>query len=92
MEEIERLSKEGKKNGMNGWRALGFNSYGEYLKSDLWRKKRENILDILGRKCNRCKTKYSLIIHHITYDSVGNEKMEDVEVLCYKCHREEHGK
>jgi 5-methylcytosine-specific restriction endonuclease McrA len=31
-------------------------------------------------------------IHHTTYERVGAEKEEDVQVLCRPCHKATHGK
>ena len=40
--------------------------------------------------CNRCREKLpssGLDVHHQNYDSFGNERMKDLEVLCRaKCH------
>jgi predicted HNH restriction endonuclease len=32
----------------------------------------------------------SLILHHLTYERVGNESDEDLRLLCKECHREAH--
>ena len=31
-----------------------------------------------------------LEVHHRHYDTLGNERLDDVEVLCSSCHRNEH--
>jgi 5-methylcytosine-specific restriction endonuclease McrA len=76
---------------MNGWKALGFKSYQEYLVSELWQDKRKWILKVFENKCQNCGSKEKLEIHHKNYDSVGNENQHDVTVLCNKCHRGKHG-
>ncbi len=78
--------------GYSGWKALGFNSYQEYLMSQYWKDKRDFILEHFGNKCIECGTEKGLNVHHKNYDSVGNENTEDVTVLCFKCHKEEHNK
>lgn len=78
--------------GMPMWKALGFKTYNEYLESDLWKEKREFILDQLGRICSKCGSKKNLLIHHKTYESVANESIHDVAVLCWRCHEKEYGK
>jgi len=75
---------------VNGWKALGFDTYQEYLESDLWKEKRKWILECFKNKCQRCGGKGFLQVHHKNYKSVGNENMDDVTTLCIKCHREEH--
>lgn len=77
---------------MNGWQSLGFKSYKEYLMSPYWQEKKEWILEVFEWKCQKCGSKENLIVHHINYDSVGNENQHDVTVLCKKCHKEEHGR
>lgn len=74
----------------NGLKALGFESYQEYLESNLWKEKRTWILKCFKNKCQKCGEKGFLQVHHKNYNSVGNENMDDVTVLCYKCHKEEH--
>lgn len=32
----------------------------------------------------------NLQIHHIHYNNIGNEKMEDLVTLCINCHAEIH--
>ena len=39
--------------------------------------------------CQGCKTKFhsgQLNVHHRNYDSFGNERMSDLQVLCRSCH------
>jgi 5-methylcytosine-specific restriction endonuclease McrA len=57
----------------------------------MWKRKREEAFAFYGATCNRCPDRGSEI-HHRTYDNVFDEKIEDLEVLCKKCHREEHKK
>lgn len=75
---------------MNGWSALGFESYQDYLESYLWKNKRDWIIQLANFKCQNCGSNKGLVVHHINYNSVGNESIEDVEVLCKKCHSEKH--
>lgn len=45
--------------------------------------------------CQRCgqERRTHLSVHHKTYDHIGSELQypEDIEVLCQRCHMEEHG-
>ena len=65
--------------------------YKDYLKSDIWKGKRELVLDTLGKKCKKCCTHKNLQVHHKTYDRIFHECIEDFEVLCFKCHVIYHG-
>jgi 5-methylcytosine-specific restriction endonuclease McrA len=78
--------------GFNGWKALGFNSYQEYISSEYWKNKKDWILECFEWTCQKCKSKRNLIVHHKNYDSVGNENIHDVTVLCKQCHKKEHDK
>lgn len=64
--------------------------YNDYLKSAKWRKLRKEIIEARGGKCERCASKIILQLHHKTYKNIFNEKPEDLEVLCRKCHKKEH--
>ena len=76
--------------GMPGWKALGFNSYKEFLNSTLWKEKRQWIIEQAKFKCERCGCFENLQVHHLNYINVGNEGKEDVIVLCKDCHKKEH--
>lgn len=64
--------------------------YREYLKSDKWKQKREEVLEEQGRKCIFCDSENKLQVHHENYDNVGNEGSWDLFVLCNKCHTRVH--
>jgi 5-methylcytosine-specific restriction endonuclease McrA len=63
--------------------------YSKYLKSKEWLSIRLDILTIRP-KCERCGSKKSLEVHHLTYKRIFNEEPEDLEVLCKGCHYKEH--
>lgn len=74
-------------------------NYEEYLKSPHWLRFSQGIKK-LRRKCEDCgidalearhRHKQDLNVHHLTYERVGNEKPEDVVVLCFYCHLKRHG-
>jgi len=61
----------------------------QYLQSPAWKAKRMEALESYGCVCNRCG-KYGNDVHHKTYKRVGNEHLEDLEVLCRDCHEAHH--
>jgi len=75
--------------GLPGWKAIGFKSYQEYLESDWWKRTRDIILES-HPFCEKCGSKKSLVVHHKHYETVTNESIKDLMVLCWKCHNEEH--
>lgn len=61
-----------------------------YLQSPVWKVKRQEALTHYGCICGRCG-EYGSDVHHKTYDRVGgNERLEDLEVLCRACHDAHH--
>ena len=49
--------------------------------------KRRFVLYRAQGSCDRCGSKGPLQVHHITYDRLYDEKPEDLEALCLKCHK-----
>lgn len=65
-------------------------AYARYLQSPEWRKRRERALKRSDYKCQDCGAVYGLSVHHLTYARVGDEREEDLIVLCKGCHRKRH--
>lgn len=64
--------------------------YRQYIRSDEWEKKREERLKKDGYKCQECGTAKNLEVHHITYERLGNEDINDLITLCKECHENIH--
>lgn len=65
--------------------------YNRYLKSNHWKRIRRKAYATYGNACMSCGMTSNLHIHHLTYDNRGNEKMEDLQILCADCHKKVHG-
>jgi hypothetical protein len=76
----ESVKKSGKKKS--------FRSKEEYYKSSEWETVRVFALHRANHRCERCGSAGVLQVHHVTYDNLFNEKPEDLEVLCKRCHDE----
>jgi hypothetical protein len=97
-----RPCKEGRLLGhfarTRGVRALGFGSYEVYLASPHWQAFRPRVFEAqrvrLGRNmCELCgKEDPPFHVHHLTYERLGNELIEDCQVICEPCHDELHGR
>ena len=66
--------------------------YNKYIKSKKWKQFRLIALDFYNHECGCCGSRHELEVHHKTYKNLGNEKIEDVMLLCHTCHLEEHPK
>jgi phage terminase large subunit GpA-like protein len=43
-------------------------------------------MELANWQCEHCGAKDKLSIHHVTYERIFNETLEDVRILCRKCH------
>jgi hypothetical protein len=65
--------------------------YREYLKSATWANIRAGVVSERGERCERCSSKYRIEVHHNKYPKIwGEERPEDLEVLCHRCHMSHH--
>lgn len=63
-------------------------SYREYLKSPRWRFTADAAKKRVHYRCQVCNgLDEGLDAHHRTYDRLGDERDEDITVLCRVCHR-----
>jgi hypothetical protein len=54
----------------------------DYLKSKEWKAKRKAVKERCQNICERCH-KYSVDgVHHLTYERLYNERLEDLQGLC----------
>ena len=79
-----------------GVRACGFRDYETYLASPHWRSVRQRVLEAQQTRlqrnvCEGCgKEGVGFDVHHKTYERLGNELIEDCQVLCEQCHHKLH--
>lgn len=62
------------------------NNYSDYIKSDLWRKRRERFYLKFGKVCSKCKSTDRIQLHHQSYKAIVQEPDEDLIALCKMCH------
>lgn len=80
--------------------------YAAYLESEEWKAKRLLVLERAGYRCEalrsflgwrgeviyyRCANRRLLHVHHLTYDRVFDEPLEDLMALCPEDHDRAHG-
>jgi hypothetical protein len=64
--------------------------YDKYIKSMEWLIKSKVFIGRRGYRCEKCgasSEQKQLFTHHKHYRTLGHEKDEDVEVLCFDCHK-----
>ncbi len=64
----------------------------EYLSSPQWFNLKQSRLSVADNVCEHCGSSMSLECHHITYENLGDENINDLAILCFDCHTELHEK
>lgn len=64
---------------------MTFVEYSEYIQSPEWKIKEKEFIEKIG-KCQKCGTTEILSVHHKNYQSLGDETLSDICVLCWPCH------
>lgn len=83
----------GQANRDHAIRRLRALEYGDYLRSPWWKFIRHVKIDDAGQNCQLCSaTEGQLDVHHRTYERLGDEQLDDLTVLCRKCHSKFHDK
>ena len=67
-----------------------FMTYHDYIASPEWRERVTSYKAAAGWTCERCGATENLTGHHRHYLNLGNELPEDIEVLCWECHKGRH--
>lgn len=65
-------------------------TYRQYLASSEWRFRSGMFIERADGKCQQCGSYYKLHVHHRHYRTLGQERYQDVEVLCEKHHKSRH--
>jgi len=63
-----------------------------YLQSAEWKEKRRQVWRRAKGRCEGCKAQAKeMHIHHLTYDRIYNESLDDLRLYCRACHLDAHG-
>ncbi len=82
----ERL-KAKRKTSRKGGRFAGYETYREYLLSDLWQSIRERVLDLHDRKCGLCKGAATQVHHrHYGIRTLTGKTLVHLFPVCGPCH------
>jgi hypothetical protein len=64
--------------------------YQTYLNSSRWKDKRDKVFSRDGYICQKCNQNKASQVHHLTYERIFNEPLQDLLSVCAKCHEEIH--
>jgi hypothetical protein len=70
-------------------RKLKKQKYYAYLLTPEWFAKRDAVMRRDNATCQYCG-KRATQVHHLTYDNIYNERMEDLVAICKPCHEKIH--
>ena len=84
--------REEHQNKLQQQRAIRRLEYESYIESEIWKKRRQVILERDRWICQGCLHRKAVDVHHLTYDRLGDELAFDLISLCRQCHDKAHGK
>lgn len=64
--------------------------YRKYLASAEWKAKRDERMRMDRYLCFNCRSPFNLVVHHVSYENLYHEEMEDLITLCRECHKHVH--
>jgi hypothetical protein len=87
---VQRSSEHDRVSFQDRLAALGYSSYGAYLRSSHWRGVRGRYeRSKLPQHCYLCGAE-KFQLHQRSYARLGNERLTDLLPLCQPCHNEVH--
>ena len=64
--------------------------YKNYLSSDAWKAKRRDVQKRANGICEECNFNEGTDVHHLTYQRLFRESLDDLLLLCRACHTKHH--
>jgi hypothetical protein len=64
--------------------------YDRYLNSPAWRAKRKAVMERAQGRCEGCRSRPAVHVHHLTYVHVGHEFLWELVAVCDECHQRCH--
>ena len=83
-----------KQNGLWPWQdetRPRWQRYALYMRTPHWNLKRMQCFTRAGRQCENCYSRARLTVHHVNYDSLFAENLDDLACLCWPCHKKAEG-
>ena len=74
---------------------MASSDYKRYLRCRHWQELRQKALNRANGRCEMCGYEPwkpgTLQVHHRTYERIGKEGLDDLIVVCPRCHMKIHG-
>ena len=64
--------------------------YQAYRRSEAWQRKRALVMLRAGGKCEGCLMAPAEVVHHLSYQNMGDELLFELVALCPACHDKAH--
>ncbi|MES2434226.1 MAG: hypothetical protein V4586_10415 [Pseudomonadota bacterium] len=64
--------------------------YEGYRRTETWQRKRALVMKRAGGVCEGCLLCAAEIVHHRTYQNLGDELLFELVALCHQCHDKAH--
>ena len=67
--------------------------YSNHMHSERWKDIKRTLRSKFGNRCQTCNDsgeRFILHAHHRTYERFGQERLEDLTLLCDCCHKKVH--
>lgn len=65
--------------------------YYSYIHSEAWFQRTEQVRKRNGGTCEVCNLRFGAVVHHRTYQHLGEELDEELLHVCKSCHEAIHG-
>lgn len=65
---------------------FSYQKYKNYLLSDAWAMRKDQLFSVVGRNCEMCGSGNHIQVHHLTYERLYDERAGDLVVVCSECH------
>ena len=96
IERLKRIENVKRRDTSKDWHRLFLSNphdkklYEAYLCSKSWRKKQNAIKERCNNVCEDCHQYAMVDVHHITYENIGDERLDELLGLCVACHQRKH--
>lgn len=85
--DTRKVKEKKKRNLLLGPKSLPV-GYNKYIKSNEGKEKRKFAFKAVNYQWTRCGKKDKLQVHHLNYRYLYKERLNDVRVLCERCHKD----